>query len=482
MNKRLVVKLLGRLLLMEAALMLPALLISLILGQGDSMAFVYAILITAAAGAVPAFFFKPERNDLNPKDGIAVAGLSWIVLSFFGALPFWLSGAIPHFTDAYFETVSGFTTTGATILREIESLPKGILFWRSFTHWIGGMGVLVLTVALLPRLSGRTSQLTRAESPGPTFSKLLPRTSDSAKILYALYIGLTVILFICLMCTGMNVYDALIHAVSTAGTGGFSNYNSSVAGFQNPLVEWIIAVFMLLFGINFALYFYLVRKEYKQAVKNEELWVFLGAIFVSTLVITLNILPSFAKFGDALRAAFFQVTAIVSTTGFMTQDFNLWPTLSKVILLLMMFMGGCAGSTGGGFKVSRLVMLFKSGLREIRQAIHPRKVSVVRLEGKPVPETVLSKAFGFLFLYVVLWLGGALLLSFDNVTVLEAITAAETCISNVGPALGALGPAGNFAGLSVFSKWLCSFLMLAGRLEFLPILCLFSIGLWRKKG
>lgn len=475
-------KLLGRLMLIEAALMLPALLISLLYGQQDTMAFVYAILITAAAGAVPAFLFKPDRNDLNPKDGIAVAGLSWIVLSFFGALPFWLSGAIPHFTDAYFETVSGFTTTGATILPEIESLPKGILFWRSFTHWIGGMGVLVLTVALLPRLSGRTSQLTKAESPGPTFSKLLPRTSDSAKILYLLYIGLTVILFVALLLAGMNVYDAFIHAVSTAGTGGFNNYNNSVAGFQNPAVEWIIAVFMLLFGINFALYFYLLRKEYKQVTKNEELWVFLGIIFAATVGITINILPSFDRFGDALRAAFFQVTAIVSTTGFMTEDFNLWPSLSKVILLLLMFMGGCAGSTGGGFKVSRLVMLVKSGLREIRQTIHPRKVSVVRMEGKPVPETVLGKAFAFLFFYVALWLMGTLLLSFDNITVLEAFTAAETCISNVGPALGNLGPAGNFSGLSVFSKWICSFLMLAGRLEFLPILCLFAVSLWRKKG
>ena len=467
---------------MEAALMIPSLIVSLIYGQGDAMAFVYAILISVAVAVAPAFFVKPAREDLNPKDGIAVAGLSWIVLSFFGALPAWISGAIPSLTDAYFETVSGFTTTGATILSEIESLPRGILFWRAFTHWIGGMGVLVLTVALLPRLSGRTAQLTKAESPGPTFSKILPRTSDTAKMLYGIYFGLSLLLFVVLLIAGMNVYDALIHTFSTAGTGGFSNYNNSVAAFQSPAIEWILATFMLLYGVNFTLYFYMIRREFKQAVKNEELWVYLGCIMLATLVITINVLPRFDGFGEAVRAAFFQVTAIVSTTGFVTQDFDLWPSFCKIILLLMMFMGGCAGSTGGGFKVSRLVMLVKNGFREVKQAIHPRKVSVVRLEGKAVPETVLTHAAGFLFFYIALWLVGGLLLSMDNIGVVEAITAAETCISNVGPALGALGPTQNFGILSNFSKWVCSFLMLAGRLEFLPILCLFSVSIWRKNG
>lgn len=482
MNKRLILKLLGRLLLMEAALMIPSLIVSLIYGQGDAMAFVYAILISVAVAVVPAFFVKPAREDLNPKDGIAVAGLSWIVLSFFGALPAWISGAIPSLTDAYFETVSGFTTTGASILSEIESLPRGILFWRAFTHWIGGMGVLVLTVALLPRLSGRTAQLTKAESPGPIFSKILPRTSDTAKMLYGIYFGLSLLLFVVLMIAGMNAYDALIHTFSTAGTGGFSNYNNSVAAFQSPAIEWILATFMLLYGVNFTLYFYMIRREFKQAVKNEELWVYLGCVMLATLAITINVLPRFDGFGEAVRAAFFQVAAIVSTTGFVTQDFDLWPTLSKIILLLMMFMGACGGSTGGGFKVSRLVMLVKNGFREVKQAIHPRKVSVVRLEGKAVPETVLTHAAGFLFFYIALWLVGGLLLSMDNIGVVEAITAAETCISNVGPAMGALGPTNNFSILSNFSKWVCSFLMLAGRLEFLPILCLFSVSIWRKNG
>lgn len=472
----------GRLLLVEAALMVPSLIVALIYGQKDIMAFVYSILITAAAGAGPAYLVKPARDDLNPKDGVAFAGLSWIILSFFGALPFWISGAIPSLTDAYFETVSGFTTTGATILPEIESLPRGILFWRAFTHWIGGMGVLVFTVALLPRLSGRTAQLTKAESPGPTFSKILPRTSDSAKALYIIYIGLSLILFVVLLIAGMNVYDALIHTFSTAGTGGFNNYNNSVAAFQSPAIEWILGIFMMLFGINFALYFFLLRREFKQVAKNEELWVFLGIVGVSTLLITFNLLPSFESFGDAVRTAFFQVTSLISTTGYMSVDFDLWPAFSKVVLLMVMFTGACAGSTCGGVKVSRLIMLIKNGCREIKIAIHPRKVSVVRMEGKAVPENVLARAGGFLFFYIALWIIGSMLLTLDNIGILEAVTAVETCLSNVGPGLGALGPTQNFGSLSIFSKWVCSFLMLAGRLEFLPILCLFSIGLWRKNG
>lgn len=472
----------GRLLLVEAALMVPSLIVALIYGQKDIMAFVYSILITAAAGAGPAYLVKPARDDLNPKDGVAFAGLSWIILSFFGALPFWISGAIPSLTDAYFETVSGFTTTGATILPEIESLPRGILFWRAFTHWIGGMGVLVFTVALLPRLSGRTAQLTKAESPGPTFSKILPRTSDSAKALYIIYIGLSLILFVVLLIAGMNVYDALIHTFSTAGTGGFNNYNNSVAAFQSPAIEWILGIFMMLFGINFALYFFLLRREFKQVAKNEELWVFLGIVGVSTLLITFNLLPSFESFGDAVRTAFFQVTSLISTTGYMSVDFDLWPAFSKAVLLMVMFTGACAGSTCGGLKISRLVMLVKNGFREVKIAIHPRKVSVVRMEGKAVPENVLARAGGFLFFYIALWIIGSMLLTLDNIGILEAVTAVETCLSNVGPGLGALGPTQNFGSLSIFSKWVCSFLMLAGRLEFLPILCLFSIGLWRKNG
>ena len=472
----------GRVLLMEAVLMIPSLLVALIYGQGDALSFVYTILIIVAVSVVPAFFVKPGRQDLNPKDGLAVAGLSWIILSFFGALPFWISGAIPHLTDAYFETVSGFTTTGATILGEIESLPKGILFWRSFTHWIGGMGVLVLTVALLPRLSGRTAQLTKAESPGPIFSKLLPRTSDSAKMLYFLYFLLSFLLFVALLLAGLNVYDAAIHTFSTAGTGGFSNYNASVGAFGNPAVEWIIGVFMIMFGVNFTVYFHLLRREAKLAFKNEELWVYLGIVVVATLSITFSVMPQFDSFHDAIRAAFFQSAAIVSTTGFVTADFELWPIIAKTILICLMIIGGCAGSTGGGFKVSRVIMLVKDAARDIKVALHPRKVAVIRMDGKTVPENVIVSVSGFLFLYVMISVSGALLLSLEGMGVVESFTGALTCISNVGPAFGALGPTQNFSALTPFSKWVCSFLMLAGRLEFIPILSLFSISIWRKKG
>lgn len=482
MNKRLILRLMGRFLLMEAILMIPSLIIALIYGQGDAKAFLYTMLIIVACSIGPACFVKPEREDLNAKDGVAVAGLSWIILSFFGALPFCLSGAIPNLVDAYFEAVSGFTTTGASILTNIEALPKGILFWRSFTHWIGGMGVLVLSVALLPRLSGRTSHLTMAESPGPTFSKLLPRTSDTAKVLYLLYFILSVILFILLIAVGMNAYDAAIHTFSTAGTGGFSNYNASVGAFGSAAVEWILGIFMMLFGVNFAIYFHLMRKEVKLAVKNEELWVYLGIILAATLGITFVILPSFPNFHDAIRTAFFQVTSIMSTTGFVTADFDLWPTIAKIILLLLLIIGASGGSTGGGFKVSRVIMLIKNALRDIKVTIHPRKVSVVRMDGKAVPETVLAKVGGFLFLYIALELVGAFILSFESVvTVEDAFVAVQTCLSNVGPGLGAVGPTQNFAFLSPVSKITLSFMMLAGRLEIIPILSLFSISLWRKR-
>ncbi|MBQ9942905.1 MAG: TrkH family potassium uptake protein [Clostridia bacterium] len=482
MNKRLILRLIGRLLLMEAALMVPSLIVSLIYGQGDWLAFVETMGITGVCGALLAFLVKPERKDLNPKDGLAVAGLSWIILSFFGCLPFWLSGKIPTLTDAYFETVSGFTTTGASILTNIEGMPRGLLFWRSFTHWIGGMGVLVLTVALLPRLSGRTAQLTKAESPGPVFSKLLPRTSDTAKMLYLLYFLLSFTLFVALLIAGMNVYDALIHTFSTAGTGGFSSYNNSVGAFGSPAIEWIIGVFMMLFGVNFTMYFYLLRKEVKPVLKNEELRVYLGIVLTATLCITFTVLPQFPNFHDAIRASFFQTASIISTTGFITADFDVWPIIAKTIIICLMVIGGCAGSTGGGFKVSRVIMLVKDAIRDIKVAIHPRKVAVVRMDGKPVQENVIISVGGFLFLYVMLELCGALLLSLDHIGMGEAFTAALTCISNVGPGMGAVGPTQNFSLLSPFSKWICSFLMLAGRLEFIPILSLFSIGLWRKKG
>ncbi|MDD6681648.1 MAG: TrkH family potassium uptake protein [Clostridiales bacterium] len=480
MNYRLVFRLLGRLLIIEAALMLPSLAVSLIYGQGDAMAFVYTILLTAMVGAFPGFLIKPLRMDLNAKDGMVVAGLCWILLSFFGALPGVFSGVIPSIVDSFFEAVSGFTTTGSTILTEIESLPRGILFWRSFTHWIGGMGVLVFTVALLPKLSGRMAHLARAESPGPTFSKLLPRMSDTAKLLYALYFALSLLQFICLLLAGMNVYDALIHTFGTAGTGGFSNYNASVAAFNSPLIEWIIAIFMMLFGVNFAIYFYLLRRDYRSILHSEELWTYLALILLATMGLTFSILPQYGNFMTALRYGFFQTASIMSTTGFATADFNLWPIFAKGILVALMFIGACAGSTAGGFKISRIVLFAKSAYREVLHTLQPRKVAVVRFEGKPVQENTLLQLGVYLFIYVVMLLAGFLLLCLESPDVPTAFTSALTCISNVGPGLNAVGPVENFAFYSAPAKLLLSFLMLAGRLEFYPILILFFTSTWRK--
>ncbi len=480
MNYKLVFRLLGRLLLMEAALMLPSMGVSLIFRQGDTLAFLEAIAITATVGGLLGFLLNPERDDLTARDGMAVAGLSWVILSFFGALPFVLSGAIPHIVDAFFEAVSGFTTTGSTILTEIEHLPRGVLFWRSFTHWIGGMGVLVFTLAVLPRLSGRTSHLARAESPGPTFSKLLPKMGDTAKMLYALYLGLSLIEAVCLLLAGMDLYDALIHTFGTAGTGGFSNYNASVGAFHSPLIEWIIGVFMMLFGINFAVYFHLVRKEKEPILQSEELWIYLSIVLVSTLLVTVSILPRYGGFFEALRYAFFQVTSIISTTGFGTTDFNLWPLFARALLLLLMCMGACAGSTAGGIKTSRVLLLSKSAYRDLEHTIQPRKVAVVRLEGKAVQESTLAQVGVYLSLWVALAIGGTLLVSLESSDFVTAFTAVLTTLSNVGPGLNGVGPTENFAAFSPAAKLLLSFLMLAGRLEIYPVLLLFSPNVWRK--
>lgn len=482
MNYKLVFRVLGMLLLCEAALLIPSLAVSLLYHENAvALSFVYTMGICAAVGVLPTLLLHPDRKDMNARDGMAVAGLSWAVMSAFGSLPFLFSGAISNVADAFFETVSGFTTTGATILTQIEGLPKGILFWRSFTHWIGGMGILVFSVALLPRLSGRTAHMARAESPGPTFSKLMPKMTDTAKVLYGIYMALTFLLALCLLLAGMGPYDALIHAFSTAGTGGFSSYNASIAAFNSPLIEWIIAVFMMLFGVNFAVYFHLMRKEPGQAFRSEELWVYGGLIFTATLVISLFILPQTeGGFFTALRLSFFQVTSISSTTGFATADFNQWPVIVKGILVMLLCFGACAGSTAGGFKISRVVLLFKSALRDLRHTLMPRKVSVVRVDGKAVQEETMSQLGVYLFLYVIMAFLGGLLFTLEKIDLTSAFTASLTCLSNVGPGLNAIGPTENFAFFSIPAKYLCSFLMLAGRLEIYPILLLFSPSMWKK--
>lgn len=481
MNIQLVFRLIGSILMLEAASMVPSLAVSLYFGDGDAMAFVYTMGLLLALGMPLRFIPKPHSTDLRAREGFLVVPLSWILLSVFGALPFMFSGMIPQFPDAFFEAVSGFTTTGSTIMPNVANQPRGVMFWRSFTHWIGGMGVLVLSLALLPKLSGRTSHLVRAESPGPTLSKILPRMGDTAKVLYLIYGVLTAVMIAVLMLCGMNFYDASIHALGTAGTGGFSNYPASVGAFNSPLIDWVITIFMVVFGVNFALYYKLIIGAWRDVKANEELRWYLCLFGGLSLATALVILPRYGDFFTALRYGAFQIASIMSTTGYATTDFNLWPSAAKMLIFFTLFLGSCAGSTAGGLKICRVGMLTKQGLREVRHVFQPRKVQTVRFEGKAVDESVLRQVAVFAFVYMALIVLGSVIVSFDGLYDLETnVTAALTCVSNVGPGLGAVGPAGSFAGYSSFSKIVFSMLMLAGRLEIFPILALFHPAMWRK--
>ena len=464
----------------EIILLLIPFFVALFYGQGDANAFLYTVLLMIPIALI-LIKIKGKKNEIYAKEGFLTVGLAWIVISFFGALPFVFSGAIPSLVDAFFETSSGFTTTGASILTEIQSLPKGILFWRSFTHWVGGMGFLIFILALMPTFSGNTIHLLKAESPGPTPGKIVPKIKQTAKILYAIYFVLTLIETIFLKGAGLSWYDSIIHALGTAGTGGFSNMNASVAAFNNPAVEWIITIFMLLFGVNFVLYFQLIRGNVKAFFKSEELKWYLIAVFASIIIIAVNIIPF--NHGDvtkSIRDSAFQVSSIVTTTGYATVNFNLWPTLSKVILIMLMFMGAMAGSTGGGIKTIRIVIIFKAIRREIDKILHPRRVKSVKIDGNVVEEETISGVFLFIFAYIIISLIAIFIVSFDNFDITTTVTSVIATLSNIGPGLEMVGPAGNFSVFSDLSKLVLSFCMLAGRLEIYPMLILFSPSLWKK--
>ena len=481
MNKRLVLRLLGAILLIEALAMAPSLAISLLYGDGDALALLSSMALLAALGFPAWRFAHPREQNLRAREGFLVVALSWVLLSAFGALPFVISGLIPNYIDAFFEAVSGFTTTGATLMGNFDGLPRGVMFWRSFTHWIGGMGVLVLTLALLPQMTGRSSHLVRAESPGPSLSKIVPKMGDTAKILYLIYGALTVIELAALIIAGMSPYDAAIHAMGTAGTGGFSNYGSSVGAFDSAVIDAIITFFMVLFGINFALFYRVLVGGWRDALRSEELHWYLALFAGSTLFVSLMILPQYGTFLNALRYGSFQVATIMSTTGYATADFNLWPQAVKALIVVLMFIGSCAGSTAGGIKVVRVGILCKLGCREVRRTFQPRKVQVVRFEGKGVEENRLTQVSAFFFVYMLLVLAGMFLVSLEGLYDLETnFTAVLTCISNVGPGLGHVGPVENFSGYGPFAKVVLSLLMLAGRLELFPILVLFHPSAWRK--
>lgn len=480
MNFRAVLSILGDVVKYMIALLFVPLLIALYYGEGDAKAFLLAIIIGAPIAYILSSV-KAEKKAIYAKEGFLIVGFAWIIISAIGALPFVLSGAIPNFIDAFFETVSGFTTTGATILTAIEGLPKGILFWRSFTHWIGGMGFLIFMLALVPSLGSNSIHLLKAESPGPSPGKIVPKIKETAKILYLIYFAFTVIEGILLMFAGMNLYDAVIHAMGTAGTGGFSNMNASIAAFNSPAIEWIITIFMLIFGINFALYFQVLKGNIKGFFKNEELRYYLLIILAAFIFITFNILS--LNGGDvmlSIRQSAFQVSSIVTSTGFATVDFNFWPTLSKLIIVMLMFVGAMAGSTGGGIKTVRIVIMLKAIKREINKIIHPKRVNSVKIDGKTVDEDIIQGVFLFIGAYIIISLIAIFIISFDNFDVVTTVTSVITTMSNIGPGLEVVGPAGNFAAFSPLSKIVLSFCMLAGRLEIYPMLIMFSPSIWRK--
>lgn len=480
MNIRLVGNLLGKILMLEAILMVPSFSVSMVYAGPDRMAFLATIVLLVCVGGMLSTLVRPKTHDMHAREGFLVVSAGWILLSLFGCLPFFFSRAIPHFVDAFFEAVSGFTTTGASILPEIESLPRGVLFWRSFTHWIGGMGVLVLTLAITPKVTGRTSHLMRAESPGPEVSRLVPRMGETAKILYIIYIILTVSNILALLLAGMNPYDACIHAFGTAGTGGFSNRNLSVGAYNSAPIDAITTIFMLLFGLNFAFYFHILTSGVRKALHNEEVIVYLSIVAVAILVVTWSILPLYGNSVlQSLRYASFQVASVVSTTGYSTTDFNAWPQLSRAVLMALMFMGSCAGSTAGGVKTIRVLLLVKNVRREVEHTFMPRRVSIVKLDGKAVEETTLGQIGLFFFAFILLLVLGTVFVSVDGFSMTTNFTAVLSMLSNVGPCFGAeVGVTGNYSVFSAASKLFLSFCMLAGRLEIFPMLILLHPRAW----
>ncbi|MBR3779357.1 MAG: TrkH family potassium uptake protein [Clostridia bacterium] len=490
MNYRMVFSMIGRLLLLEAVLLLLPAACSLIYQeQQDLMTLLMTAGIALVIGGGLTLLCRTKNKTIYAKEGFVIAALSWIFLSAVGALPFVFSGVIPNFVDAFFETVSGFTTTGASILTvlgtrgEVLALSHGILFWRSFTHWVGGMGVLVLMMALVPTGSGRTIHVMRAEAPGPIVGKLVPRLRDTAKILYLIYLGLTVIQVICLLVAGMPLFDSLVHTFGTAGTGGFGIYSTSI-GEYNAACQWIITVFMWLFGVNFNVYYLLLIRAFRPALSNRELWLYGGITLASVAAITANVWAQmpYTTFEETVRHSAFQVSSIMTTTGYATTDFNLWPMFSKCVLVLLMFIGACAGSTGGGLKVSRVMLVGKAVARELKRLVHPRSVGVIRLEGKRVEESVVQSASAYIVLYFLLFGGAFLLLCLEPAFDLESnFTAVAACINNIGPGLGAVGPTGSYADYGALSKVVLSFAMLLGRLEIYPLVLTLLPGTWTKK-
>ena len=470
----------GLMLKVEAALLLLPAIAALIYGESCLWSILISAAISLAAGFALTLLSRPKSQVIYAREGFITVALAWVAVSAVGALPFYISREIPSYIDAFFETVSGFTTTGASILENVEVMSRGLLFWRSFTHWVGGMGVLVFVMALVPSVTDRSIHIMRAEMPGPVVGKLMPRARDTASILYKIYVGMTLAQIILMWAGGMPLYESIVHAFGTAGTGGFGVKADSIAGYS-PYLQWVITVFMLLFGINFNLYYLLLIRRFRAAAQSSECWYYLGIVGVSIALITANILPMYESFQEALRLSAFQVASIVTTTGYATADFNLWPQFSKAILLLLMIVGACAGSTGGGLKVSRAVMLFKTVGREIRHLLHPRSVNSVRFEGKQVDGATLKGVSSYFALYIICILAICLILSLEPFDLETNLSATLACFNNIGPGLAAVGPASNYAAYSPLSKLVLSLAMLLGRLEIYPLLLTLIPTTWIRK-
>ena len=482
MNFKMIGRFLAQIMAIEGAFMLPALVISVCMDDGNAvMAFVYSLAIVFALAGVLYLSCRKAGSLFGAREGLVCVGFSWIALSLLGALPFVFSGQIPNYFDAVFETVSGFTTTGASVLSDVESLYRGLLYWRSFTHWLGGMGVLVFLLAISSGgKEGFTMHILRAESPGPDVGKLVPKMRQTAVILYVIYVVMTAVNVVFLLCGGMPWLDALCTAFGTAGTGGFGVYNDSMTS-CSPYIQKVTTVFMFLFGINFSCYYLILLRQFRAVFTDEELRVYCIMVLGAIVAICINVYDLYGNLSDTIRHSAFQVSSLVPTTGYTTADYDQWPAFSKGILLMLMMVGACAGSTGGGIKVGRVMLLFKSLRRNIRQILNPKKVQVVRNNGRPVSETVLANTNAYLAAYVIIIVVSYLLISLDNMSIGSNLSAILCCFNNIGPGMEAVGPTCNFGHLSNLSKTVLSLDMLAGRLEIFPILVLLSRNTWKRK-
>lgn len=479
MNYSVIRYILGWVMIIESSFMLMICAVALIYGENEGFSFLWTLLGASAIGGLMVVK-KPENMTFYVKEGFVTVALSWIVLSVVGCLPYVFSGEIPDFTDALFEVVSGFTTTGASVLKEVETMSRCGLFWRCFTNWLGGMGVLVFLLAIVPMTGGSQMNLMKAESPGPSVGKLVPKVKQTATILYGIYIVLTIIEVILLCVGNMSLYEALTTAFSTAGTGGFGIYNDSL-GSVSPYIQWVVSIFLVLFGVNFGVYFLLIMKRFKQAIAHEEMRVYLIIIIAAVSIIVIDIRDYFESIGECIRHAFLQVASIMTTAGFSSVDFNLWPDTSKTVLLLLMFIGACAGSTSGGIKVSRIIILVKTMFKEIISYLHPRSVKKIKVEGKPVEHETLRSTNVFVITYLLIFAASSLLISFEGKGMITNFTAVAATLNNIGPGFDMIGPVSNYGHFTVFSKYVLMFNMIAGRLELFPMLILFCPSIWKPK-